>query len=51
MGSKAKVNGSEVIYRAASAWVDRALKSDDSLFLPANQSGRVKDLASSTADF
>ena len=34
MGSKVKDNGAEQIYRAASTWVDRALKSDDSLFTP-----------------
>ena len=34
MGSKVKAKGAEEIYRAASAWVDRALKSDDSLFTP-----------------
>ena len=34
MGSKVKVNGSDKIYKTASAWVERALKSDDSLFTP-----------------
>ena len=34
MGSKVKVNGSDEIYQTASAWVERALKSDDSLFTP-----------------
>ena len=34
MSSKVKAKGAEEIYRAASAWVDRALKSDDSLFTP-----------------
>ena len=34
MGSKATWEGAEHIYDVASAWVDRALRSDDSLFTP-----------------
>ncbi len=34
MGSRLTGNGVEKVYAAASAWVDRALRADDSLFTP-----------------
>ena len=34
MGTKITVNGAEKVYEAASTWVKRALRSDDSLFTP-----------------
>ena len=34
MGARLKNNGVEKVYAAATAWVDRALRSDDSLFTP-----------------
>ena len=34
MGTRITINGAERIYKAASLWVDRALRADDSLFTP-----------------
>ena len=34
MGSRLRVDGVENVYEAARAWVDRALRADDSLFTP-----------------
>ena len=34
MGTRITVQGAEKVYQAASLWVERALKSDDSLFTP-----------------
>ena len=34
MGSKLRVDGVENVYQAAGLWVDRALRTDDSLFTP-----------------
>ena len=34
MGSRLKVDGVENVYKAAELWVERALRSDDSLFTP-----------------
>ncbi|MYC32781.1 MAG: AAA domain-containing protein [Chloroflexi bacterium] len=34
MGSRRTGNGEEKVYEAATLWVDRALKADDSLFMP-----------------
>ena len=34
MGSKSTRNGAESAYKAAEAWVDHGLRSDDSLFTP-----------------
>ena len=34
MGTRITINGAEKVYQAASLWVDRALRADDSLFTP-----------------
>ena len=34
MGSRKTYEGAERVYEAAALWVDRALRSDDSLFTP-----------------
>ena len=34
MGSRLTASGTERVYEAARLWVDRALRSDDSLFTP-----------------
>ena len=34
MGTRITINGAERIYKAASLWVDRVLRADDSLFTP-----------------
>ena len=49
MGSRKTHDGAENIYKAANLWVERALKSDDSLFTPALQSGQLRILKNSAS--
>ena len=44
MGSRLTGNGVEKVYAAASAWVDRVLRSDDSLFTPGEAIWNVENL-------
>ena len=45
MGSRRTGNGVEKVYDAAQAWVDRALRSDDSLFTPGKRVWTPENLA------
>ncbi len=51
MSSRRKIDGADKIYVAAQAWVDAALRSDDSLFTPGRQIWTPEGLATLRTQF